>query len=76
MVNLIAHEFEETVTDPQLNAWYDSRGLENADKCAWNFGSTFTEPNGSVANMTLGTRDYLIQANWVNDAGGYCSTSY
>jgi hypothetical protein len=76
MANLIAHEFEETVTDPQLNAWYDSRGLENADKCAWTFGSTFTEPNGSIANMTLGTRDYLIQANWVNDAGGYCSTSY
>jgi hypothetical protein len=76
MANLIAHEFEEAVTDPQLNAWFDSSGQENADKCAWTFGSTFTEPNGSIANMTLGTRDYLIQRNWVNDSGGYCATSY
>ncbi len=76
MANLIAHEFEETVTDPQVSAWYDNNGQENADKCAWTFGTTFTEPNGSIANMTLGTRDYLIQRNWVNDAGGYCSTSY
>jgi len=76
MANLIAHEFEETVTDPQISAWYDNNGQENADKCAWTFGTTFTEPNGSIANMTLGARDYLIQRNWVNDAGGYCSTNY
>jgi len=76
MANLIAHEFEEMVTDPQISAWYDNDRQENADKCAWTFGTTFTEPNGSTANMTLGERDYLIQRNWVNDAGGYCSTSY
>ena len=26
------------LTDPQLNAWYDQQGDENADKCAWTFG--------------------------------------
>jgi hypothetical protein len=76
MVSVIAHELEESVTDPDLNAWYDTRGYENADKCAWTFGGTYTVANGSLANMTLGSRQYLIQRNWVNASGGYCATSY
>ena len=54
MASIIAHELEEAVTDPDLNAWYDSRGYENADKCAWTFGTTYTAANGAEANMTLG----------------------
>lgn len=76
MLSVIAHEIEETVTDPDLNAWYDSSGAENADKCAWTWGSTSTASNGSMYNMTLGTRKYLIQQNWVNASGGYCAKSY
>ena len=76
MVSVIAHELEEAVTDPNLNAWYDSRGYENADKCAWTFGTTYSAANGSLANMKLGGKDYLIQRNWVNASGGYCSLSY
>lgn len=75
MASVIAHELEEAVTDPDLNAWYDRRGYENADKCAWTFGTTYTA-NGAKANMKLGTRDYLIQQNWVNASGGYCALSY
>jgi len=76
MASIIAHELEETVTDPDLNAWYDHRGMENADKCAWTFGSTYTVNNGALANMKLGNRNYLIQQNWVNAAGGYCAKSF
>jgi hypothetical protein len=76
MVSVIAHELEESVTDPDLNAWYDTRGYENADKCAWTFGTTYAVANGSLANMTLGSHQYLIQRNWVNASGGYCATSY
>jgi hypothetical protein len=75
MASIIAHELEEAHTDPNLNAWYDSRGAENADKCAWTFGSTYTV-NGALANMRLGSRDYLIQQNWVNASGGYCAKSF
>lgn len=75
MASIIMHELEEAVTDPQLNAWYDNRGYENADKCAWTFGSTYIV-NGGYANMKLGARDYLIQRNWVNAGGGYCAQSY
>ena len=76
MASIIAHELEEATTDPDLNAWYDTRGQENADKCAWTFGTTFNAGNGSVYNVTLGSRNYLIQRNWVNASGGYCSMSY
>jgi hypothetical protein len=76
MASIISHELEEAVTDPDLNAWYDTRGSENADKCAWTFGATSTAANGSQYNVTLGSRQYLIQRNWVNDSGGYCSMSY
>ncbi|MEO8050054.1 MAG: Ig-like domain repeat protein [Acidobacteriota bacterium] len=75
MANIIAHELEEAITDPGLDAWYDSSGNENADKCAWTFGSTYTAINGSKANMQLGGKDYLIQQNWVNESGGYCALS-
>ena len=76
MVSIIAHENEEAATDPDLNAWYDRRGQENADKCAWTFGTTQTASNGSLYNVTLGSHQYLIQQNWVNASGGYCATSY
>jgi hypothetical protein len=76
MVSIIAHELEEAVTDPDLNAWFDSRGAENADKCAWTFGATKTASNGSKYNVTLGARNYLIQQNWVNAGSGYCAISY
>jgi hypothetical protein len=66
---------EEATTDPDLNAWYDRRGYENADKCAWTFGTTYSS-GGADANVHLGSRDYLIQQNWVNASGGYCAMSY
>ena len=76
MASIIAHELEETVTDPDLNAWYDTRGQENADKCAWTFGSTSTASNGSLYNMTFGGRNWMIQQNWVNASGGFCAKSF
>ena len=76
MASIIAHELEEAVTDPDLNAWYDQRGQENADKCAWTFGATYSTANGALANMKLGSRDFLIQRNWVNASAGYCAVSF
>ena len=76
MASIIAHELEEATTDPDLNAWYDRRGYENADKCAWTFGKTSNAPNGALYNVTLGGTKYLIQQNWVNAQGGYCAMSY
>jgi hypothetical protein len=76
MASVIVHELEESVTDPNFNAWYDSLGYENSDKCAWTFGVTTTLANLSQYNMTLGGLNYLIQQNWVNSAPGYCALTY
>jgi hypothetical protein len=87
MISVIAHELEEATTDPDLNAWYDSSGAENADKCAWTFGTTqFTvnsttdsgQPATAYANMTIGSRSYLIQRNLLRGTskGDICATSY
>ena len=72
-VNTLVHEIEEANTDPDLNAWYDRRGYENADKCAWTFGTTSTASNGSKYNVTLNGTHYLIQRNWKNSGTGSCA---
>ena len=73
MASIIAHEAEESATDPDLNAWYDSSGQENGDKCAWKFGTTFTAGNGYKYNLTLAGKQYLIQQNWKNAGTGSCA---
>ncbi|MDT4921158.1 MAG: hypothetical protein QOI15_2060 [Pseudonocardiales bacterium] len=52
-----AHEYEETVNDPGLDAWYDADGSENGDKCAWT--------NGKVITLTNGY-EFPVQTAWSN----------
>jgi hypothetical protein len=59
LANVSGHELSEAETDPQLNAWYDRQGYENADKCAWHFNKISTFSNGSK---------WKIQGNWSNNA--------
>lgn len=61
------HEWAESVTDPELNAWYDSSGAEVADKCAWMDLQTtnFTTP----VSMSV-----ITQPIWDNAISG-CSQS-
>jgi len=66
-VSVLAHEIEETTTDMMGNAWYDSRGYENADKCAWTWG-----PYNGTWNITLGGKNFLVQQNWQNVGSGGC----
>lgn len=62
LANVSIHEIAEAMTDPKLNAWYDKFGAENADKCAWKFGS------GSVtlSNSTV----WSLQGEWSNAISG------
>jgi hypothetical protein len=77
MASIISHELEEAITDPQLNAWYSSfDGQENADKCAWNFGTTSTASNGAKYNQTFGGTKFLIQQNWVIASTQKCLQHY
>ena len=80
MVSVIAHELEEANTDPNLNAWYDANGAEDADKCAWTFGQSLLQTStGAFYNMTLptpsaGTRPFLIQREL--DVNSLCYVNY
>ncbi|HZD94100.1 MAG TPA: hypothetical protein VE133_07585, partial [Candidatus Sulfotelmatobacter sp.] len=73
MINVITHETEEAITDPDLNAWFDSSGQENADKCNFKFGPTQIAPNGSHFNQTFGGHNWLMQMEWENSRGGGCA---
>lgn len=55
--NVSGHELSETRSDPKGNAWYDSSGEENGDKCAWTFGGSY---------VLFGTTKWKIQGNWSN----------
>src|SRR5262249_35512128 len=76
MASIIGPELEEATSGPHGDAWYDTTGEENADKCAWTFGTQNTNPDGSKWNMQLGSRKFLIQQNWLNANGGSCQLSY
>src|SRR5436190_2210127 len=58
LANVTGHELSEMLTDPQLNAWTDQRGDENADKCAWTWFGT----------VQIGGENWKIQGNWSNAA--------
>jgi hypothetical protein len=64
-INVTSHEHNETITDEQGNAWYDSRGYEDGDKCAWNFGSV----TGSY-NQTINGDHYILQLEYSNARSG------
>jgi hypothetical protein len=83
LINVITHESEEAITDPDLNAWFDSSGQEDADKCNFNFGGTSVCKAGSDCsaagnaagarfNQTFGHHSYLMQQEWENANGGKC----
>jgi hypothetical protein len=72
MSSIMAHETEEAISDPDLNAWYDSSGAENGDKCAWKFGPTTGTIGSGGYNQSLGGYNWLIQMNWENARGGGC----
>ena len=72
MVTTVAHLINVVVTNPYGTGWFDRYGLQTADKCVGQFGSTYLV-NGGRANMKLGQRDYLIQQNWINDRKGHCA---
>ena len=77
MANVIAHELNETVTDPHGDAWFHTNTAgEVGDLCSFTFGPTFAALNGSHANVVLSGRQYLIQENWLNAGGGSCAMSF
>jgi hypothetical protein len=74
-INVLSHEHNETITDPLGNAWFDSGGAENGDKCAWNFGSALGGSSGSLYNQVINGAHYWLQMEWSN-ASSSCVQTY
>ncbi len=73
----LSHEHNESITDPELNAWFDSEGNENGDKCrtfedATEFGTPLGKaPDGSRYNQVVNADLYWYQQEWSNE-GNQC----
>jgi hypothetical protein len=82
IVNTMAHEIAETVTDPDGNAWgSQAKNDEVGDKCNFNFSERHNLPvnsNGNVIQATakVGLNYYTIQSLWTPTNGGGCYSGY
>jgi hypothetical protein len=61
--HFISHETREAVTDPDGNAWFDRRGEEADDKCAWS-------PTPFIDSST----GYAYQYEWSNASSSCVQT--
>jgi hypothetical protein len=77
----LSHEHNESITDPELNAWYGPEGDENGDKCrtfqdATEFGTPLgTAPDGSRYNQLIDAHEYWYQQEWSNE-GSTCKQRF
>jgi hypothetical protein len=60
--HFVCHETREAVTDPDLDAWFDRRGYEADDKCAWS------------PTPFIGSGGYGYQYQWSNADKGCVQT--
>jgi hypothetical protein len=66
MTSIIAHELEETVTDPDGTSWWNSTtGYENGDQCAWKFGTT---TSSTTTASLIGTVSAVVNNGATNSA--------
>lgn len=80
VLGVFSHELSETMTDPELNAWFDSSGNEIGDKCAYTYTPDTAEGdltglpwNGAgYFNVPLAGGDYLMQTEY-DQRDGNCA---
>jgi hypothetical protein len=72
-VGVVSHELIETMTDPEVNAWYDGSGNEIGDKCAYNYngiskGGSSGLPNNGLGywNQNIHNDEYMMQLEYSN----------
>jgi hypothetical protein len=71
--NTTSHELIEAITDPLLNAWFDSSGNEIGDLCNFVFGTnTWQEPSAAGNQMWNGFV-FELQQEYDNNAGACAS---
>jgi hypothetical protein len=69
-LSTISHEHSEVVTDPVGDAWIDSSGSENGDRCITTFGQAIGGAGQSAWNEEIRGGHYFLQEEWSNDDHG------
>jgi hypothetical protein len=67
--SIFAHEVVEAISNPGTGGWFDSNGEENADKCAWKFGTGVKKGvrkdlSTYNYNSMVGGQPFMLQMNW------------
>ena len=68
--HFVSHETREAVTDEDGTAWYDRRGYEADDKCAWS-PTPFTD---STTGVNADGSPFAFQYEWSNARSGCVKT--
>ena len=74
VLNVVSHEHNESITDPTGTTWYDRRGYENGDKCAWSWGAWVGGSGSGVYNQVINTHHYALQLEYSNADRGCVET--
>ncbi len=71
--NSASHEIIESITDPLLNAWFDSSGNEIGDLCNFTFGTNNWAGPSAAGNQMWNGMVFELQQEWDNNAGACAS---
>jgi len=67
-----SHELTEAITDPELDAWFDSSGSEIGDECDYYYGIALWD--GGKATEQWNGLNFFIQTEYSNLTQGYYLT--
>jgi len=77
-IDVLSHEMNEAITDPQINAWYDNEttnGGEIGDQCNFDYGTTIGETASGAYDELINGHPYSVQRLWSNASPG-CVMNY
>jgi PKD repeat protein len=75
-LNVLSHEHNEVITNPNNGGWFDTNGTgENGDKCNFNFGTPIASNTNGNYNQLINHNPYEIQLEWSNAITG-CAANF
>ncbi len=68
-ISSLSHEHNETITDPEGDAWIDASDNEDGDLCITQFGPRFGGAGAGAWDQVIDGGRYYVQEEWSNQAG-------
>lgn len=69
-ISSLSHEHSEMITDPVGDAWIDSAGNEDGDRCITSFGSPIGGSGQTAWNEVIHGGHFFLQDEWSNEDRG------